>query len=222
MRAREIIEEARDYDPSFNRRATPDPVALRRLSRIEVVVATMVAELEPEALNSLHTIELAVITAALGEDGDGSLAVPAYVTPIRIRAIDEDGFSREVVWINRRQQLQRGAPFPSVALSDAALHLTDARLVGADIHGWEEIDHINFEHVPVPPPLTTLNQELTLPDALGGALTSELAGWMAGRLNLGARAAELRGEAEAARSVFLSTVAQQGMGGNWHVLDRSP
>lgn len=223
MIASELIDEARDYHPDFRRKFGGDKPPIRRLSRIEQAVATKLAREEPDAISVSATINNAALTTALA--GTGVLTVPAYIIIPKIRGVrlaSSGGGIVKVHQINRAQQYEGGAPFPSVATKDRALVLTDLRKLGmGDDHGWEDIDSIEYDYVPLPAPLVAEDQELTIPDGLGGYLVAALAEWMAARLELTTIHARAQEDRREAMRDFLDTVLLQGAGENWHVLDGS-
>lgn len=209
-----IIDEARDYHPSFSPNNFPGPILLRRLGRAELSLYTMISGLEPEMLAELATVDREAIELAL--EGKSPAPLPPYITVVSARVWDQDGEgSRPLKLLETSQTRSRGTLFPSATPVAGGLLLTDLRDLGYRDSGWETAGRIEARIVPVPRPLRALTDELTSPDMLTAGLVGELVSFMAVRG--GIESSGLVSMAERERDALVGLASTWGQGRTWQV-----
>lgn len=212
--AREIIDEARDYHPSFSEQRHPPRTLLRRLSRAEQSLFVLVAGLEPELLARPYTVERDAVLDAV--DGHMPVGLPSYLSVVSGRVFWRDvGGSQPLTLLDTIQALGAEPRFPSATPVAGGLVLTDRRDRGAMESGWDEIDRIEVRLVPAPIPLKGLDDRLLAPDTFTAALVGELVSFMA--LREGLDSTELASMAERERSALAAQAAAHGQAVTWHV-----
>lgn len=215
--AGDLIDEARDYHPSFTRERFPPRMLLRRLQRAEHDLFVLVAGLEPELLAKEEAFGWEEIRTAL--ENRTPLELPPYIQITSARAFYEpvSGIreSLPVRLLETSQSLSRVAPFPSATPVAPGLLLTDLRDAGARRSGWEEIGNIQVRYVPVPPPLQDLRSPLSAPDFMDDALVGDLVTFMA--LRGGVEDMDLRSAAARAREALITQLSVHGQATTWHV-----
>lgn len=210
--AGEILDEARDYHPSFSPQNFPPRMLLRRLGRAELALHTLVAGLEPELLAVSETVGKEELQAAL--EGRTPLPLPPYLALASARVWGDSG-SRKLHLLDTSQTLSPGAPFPSATAVAAGLVLTDLRDLGRPEHGWEWVTRIEVRLVPAPAPLEMLEEALSSPDMMTTALVGALVSFMAVRAGLDNPGLVSMAEREEAALVALAST--HGQATSWRV-----
>lgn len=212
--AREIIDEARDYHPSFSGAQHPPRTLLRRLSRAEQSLFLLIAGLEPELLAVPYTVDADEIADVLAEGVPASL--PPYLSVVSARVFykGRDG-SLPLTLLDTKQAVGPLAKHPAATPVAAGLLLADLRSRGGLESGWEEAERIEVRLVPAPVPLKDLDDRLTAPDSFTAALVGELVTFMA--LREGLDSTELASMAERERSALAAQAAAHGQAVTWYV-----
>lgn len=202
MTARDILEPARDYHPGFRSNKIPDASAFRQLVRIMKVLMARISVDTPGIVSEDGVITAARVQAALDAPVSSNphrrIDIPAYIQPVPPMFIQTEAGEHETEEVNiaplaLQYRVDQSTDrllieFPSLAMAEKRVELTDLRRFGGDRHGWEDLNgDILYHYVPVPhseTPLTKLGQELQVPEGLSEALIMKMAAWMANRAGL--------------------------------------
>ena len=230
MTPRELIDEARDYHPDFDRHQTPEKGLARRLELTARKLVRQAAQLEPEPLASLASFTDTEIEEALATTG-GRLAVPAFITPITARVVhvDSSGYERaeQVEFVVEKLRLDKDSYFPSLTVETAGIRLTDLRAMGVENHGWQDIQSLDWFYVaepslaldgdgnPLPLDAAVVAPLTGTPDALRSALVLDLAIFLA--MRLGIQTVSYRAELRSEQQAFIDGIRQQAAATPWHV-----
>jgi hypothetical protein len=209
--AAQIIDEARDYHVAFDDRGTPDKAMLRTLSRIERKLAQ---DISVVAENSLAVTQNYVNVAGMLENG---IPVPEHLLVLQA-TISSGGYIHPLHMVSWADRLSEGVRrHPSAYITGQRLMLGNPSLHRAGGAGWSAVDGITVTYVPVPPPLTSLSQPISLPDQAHTALVTNLAWWLAVRYGMQRELRGLEDSARAAEESLIMSLADQGSTSTWMV-----
>lgn len=225
--ARDLVDQARDFHPAFDRRQLPDKLVLRQLSRYQRRLAGKITALSEEALAVPVVFAKAEVDAAAvaGVTGPG-LALPEYLLILsiftRYTAGGPDIPVQLVAYSNNMAQAL--LDFPSAYLIRQSLYPVNRWRAGTAIKGeatgltgWEELDGVSMIVVPVPPELVSLESEITLPAATHDALIAKTALWMASRQGVAPILPQLPSEAREAEEAAVMALGSQDTTSTWTV-----
>lgn len=172
--AERVVESARDLHPAFDRKRNPDPVVLRALSRYVRELQGRVAAIDETALAVSTTESLPLATF---EDG---IALPPnrYILSVTAkdeRSTDAAPWLNPVTLIPYAHRHDRGQP------TAAAWVLGDVLYLRSPESMWKTQTEIGIAYIPVPEDLTSLSDEIPLPDQAENALVTTTALVMAKR-----------------------------------------
>lgn len=209
--AEEIIEQARDYHALFSPQNVPAMGALKALARLESELAGTVVQEYPEALAQWYEI------LTLPADWEDGILLPESLVVISADIIydERDPVRMEVSIVPPQQSLTQPHLYPSVYVMNGRLFLTDLRQWYGDKHGWEDLITLRLLHVPEIADLTTMSQEITLPDTAVPALVSNLATWMADRMGVGLP--RLQASADRTAQGWVNQMINQTQSSRWMV-----
>jgi hypothetical protein len=180
----ELLDEARDFHPSFTRQNHPDPVVMRALSRYVRRMAAKITEIDETALAEPVEVDAATLLAAI--TGRTGIALDPHLMVLQpIHAVRElDGIRVPVDLVDLATRNQVRVPYPAASLAGGKLYplnLMDVAGDTYDAHGWEEYTGLELMMVPLPVAFTGPTDTVTLPDACMDAIVHHLALFMAGR-----------------------------------------
>lgn len=218
----ELLDEARDFHPTFTRQNHPDPVVMRALSRYVRRLAAKITELDETALAEQATVDESTLLAAV--TGRTGIALAAHLIVLRpIHAVREDDGVRipvDLVDLATRNQMRTG--YPSVSLAGGKLYplnLMDPLGDSYGEHGWEDYTGLEMLLVPLPDAFTGPTDTVTLPDTCRDAIVHNLALFMAGRSKAAfADLPALPTHAADAESMAISAVAGANDASTWRVV----
>jgi hypothetical protein len=215
LRARDIIDQARDYHPDFNDHVVTGPVLLRQLSRLQRTLAEKIFATSETAMAATEEFTPTDITYGF-TTGDG-LELPEHLLLLQAQVTTDDGTTRDLAVIPHAQRLDRGAIWPAAYLLGGTLYLVDRRAFGEGGSGWERVTGISVTYVPAPRQLTSPDSRLTVPDRAEPVLVAQLAHHMASRLGITSELPGLAEEATAAEEAMLHGIAQHDTTTTWMV-----
>lgn len=180
MTVREIIELARELDPSFTDQRHPGKVAVNRLSRLQRrLVAEWVKE-EPEGYVEEFEIEFPLDDFAAGvaiEEGE-SVPVAIGMTMVH-RPLDMylKGQTQAVnldliAWGDRNRFRGRAA-----WLRNNTLFFSGSE------RDWRDVTSVTLTYTPTPSDIASLDEELVLPSTAADVLVTSLGAFFATRSN---------------------------------------
>jgi hypothetical protein len=197
--AGEILDEARDYHEAFYPEHLPDGMCLRQLSRLEQRFAQRLVLEVPDSITTSETFEAADLENA------AEYGVP--LTPSLLPVALSAGFGAE------RPEEEVRLVAESEAHEDNLPPGLRAFRRGGMIYPvgprWEAVVSLRHSYAPNPPPLTSLEDELTLPDACGPALVSSLALWMASRRGVLKELPRIDEEAQESTATMIQVLGNQ-------------
>lgn len=210
--ARTIVEEARGFHPAFTYKAIPDIVALEEVSRLEQEMADEIVEESGETLAEWQEVAWPADALTAG------IPLPPHLllsgARIWFTGLDpEDSATVQIISPQQAQSLPH--MFPSAYVIGDRLRLTDWRYWFGDRHGWEDVARIDILVVPEIAPLTTLGQNITLPDSVRPTLVRGLAMFMADRT--GVSLPRLAQSYDRAREAFFRAIIGKGTTRSWQV-----
>lgn len=221
MTVAELLDEARDFHPSFTRQNHPDPVVMRALSRYVQRLAARISETDEAALAEKATVSEATLLAAV--TGRSGIALDAHLMVLRpIHAVrEEDGIRVEVDLVDfaTRNQVRTDRPAASLAGGKLyPLNLMDVLGNSYGLHGWEDYTGLELLLVPLPDAFTGPTGTVTLPDACRSAIVHHLALFMAGRGPVAASLPLLPAHAADAEAMALSSLAGANDASTWRIV----
>lgn len=206
----EIIDEARDFHPSFDDRALPDRACMRQVSRAERRIVEKVTSLNEQALAEevvFRNLETALMRG---------LELPDHTLLLDV-AYESAGVTRPVSLVAYSDRFTEGLRrFPSGYLVGSKFYPTNRTLTGETNTGWETADLIRAVMVKLPPRYTSLKQTIHLPEVAHDALVANLAHWMALRVGL-PETNLLYGQSQEAENVLVQNLAERGSTSTWTV-----
>lgn len=182
--ASEVIDEARDWHPSFDPKVIQDKMLWRVISRAERSILQLVLEEADEVITVPDVIDLATISAALAADAGIALAANLLVSSGVVRIVD----TVEKVPLNLLAPIHQHDPpapwRPTAWIEGGDLVLLDLRRFGGTVTGWEQFDEITLQIVPAPVPIAANTSNLTVPDICRNAVVDALVLFMAARRSI--------------------------------------
>lgn len=177
-----LVDAARDFHPSFNEEQHPDKGLLRQLSRDEKRLIGLLAERSEDRVASSITWNQDVI--GVNAFAGTPLIMPQYVSLVDAKVYMDSTTGNEapVLITASRQHPEAIVRGPQIHVQGQLLYLLIPRGVPGYRTGWEAFNRLTVRYIPVAPPLTTLEQVLTIPDFAETALVENLAAWLAGRV----------------------------------------
>lgn len=171
MTPEEIIEEARDYHPSFDERQTPTATARRFVNRYDEELYQEILRMEPEYFLTSHEISF-----PLNDFDAGYSALPDYYQHREGTVYIGDQPLREDLHI---------VPFkmrhmPGVANAAYLLGSNTIHFVG-EAADWETVNRVVFYYIPARTVLADTTTTSILPDFMRPAMVERLALFMASR-----------------------------------------
>lgn len=210
IKVAEIIDQARDFHPSFDDRACPDKACMRQVSRAERRIVEKVTALNEMALAEevvFRNLETALMRG---------LELPDHTLLLDL-VYEQGGVTRPVTLVTYADRVTEGLRrFPSAYLLGGKMYPTNRTLYGETNTGWEEADLIRAVLVKLPPQFTTLRETIHLPEVAHDALVANLAHWMALRVGL-PETNLLYGQAQEAENLLVQTLADKGSTSTWTV-----
>jgi hypothetical protein len=212
VKAKEIVEQARDYSPLFTRQAIPDIAALKTLSRLQ---RNLVSLVPPEAADPLAEW----VEVSLPEDWEeAGVPLPSHTYFLGAEVDYDTELRHQRTTLNLLYPSQVHALphlYPSASVVGGIVYLTDVRRWFGDLTGWEQATVLRMRVVPEIEELRSLSQSLRLPGSAESPLTAQLALWMADRV--GAKLPTLRERAEALEGQWLNSILEKGLPRSWMI-----
>lgn len=206
----EIIDEARDFHPSFDEKRQPSKAAMRQITRAERRIAERVTNINETALAEEVTFRNLEVALMRGLD------LPEHIIILET-TYEMGGVMRPVPLVVYTDWMTEGLRrFPSAYLLGNRMYPVNRTLVGETNTGWEDVDLIKVVLVKLPPFHKSVDETIALPDVAHDALVSNLAHWMALRTP-GLDSSQLYGQAGAAENVLVDTLASRGATSSWQV-----
>jgi len=213
----EIIDAARDYHPEFRPRDTPNKSAFRQLVQIERRLVRDISAIDDTALLREGVIDGEAIETHLASGDPIPLPRHTIIQGGSVRRKDyPEGGETRLVPLPANQSKSAPEHFPSYTLYGGGMRLTNLNVWGNPEHGWNDYGEIRYRYVPIPDPEDWKEETLLGPIA-DGALTANLALWMARRLGV---LRELRGlpdEAEQEEQSTVLSISGQGDYETWQI-----
>lgn len=163
-----IIDEARDWHPTFNVRDHPDKALLRALDQYQRTLIARIVQVNEDYSRTILTTALPLATFANG------ITLPANLLVTGAEFLDISGNRHEV---DLRPMMYRDDPAPRYTLFIGA---NVAYLRGA-AQDWNAIQSIDIAYIPVPTALALLTDVLTIGDSARRSLVMHLCYMMATR-----------------------------------------
>lgn len=205
--AQDVIEAARDFHPAFTPNDFSDKMLLRQLYRLERSLFEAVVKVDEEALAENRAIPAALVRAALKTENGVSLPEHYLLLSAKVRYADGEPIPVEFVTY-KGGVIHGGFPLMSVV---------GQRLHPVEHDEWGNIKDVLVRYVPLPEKLTTLDQELTIPEAAEDALIFSLVSFMATRGNFLSQLPGLPAQVQAAQQNFIDGLNQQDTTTLWTV-----
>jgi len=197
--AGEILDEARDYNPAFYPEHLPDGMCLRHLSRLEQRIAQRLALEVPDAITTSEDFDPVDLETA-AEDG---VPLSPSLLHVALTARLNDGRPEEEVWLVAESEAHEDnlPPVLRAFRRGGLIYPVGPR--------WQSVNSLRHSYVPSPVPLESLEDDLTLPDACGPALVSNLALWMASRRGVLKELPRLDEEAQESAATMIQVLGNQ-------------
>lgn len=176
MIPRDVINQARDADSSFDKQSTPDAVALRFLARYQQGLLAEIARWKRDALHSAQTIALPLADFTAGTALNAHLSVHG----VTANYTDADRQSVPVRLVEYPLKLDR---YPDDDAPTAYIQARSIFLLGekGDFSVWDDMVSVTVDLFPQGPDTLALDTALILPGSPQRACVDALAGFMAGR-----------------------------------------
>lgn len=240
VKAGELVDQARDTHPGFDRSSIPDKGALRALGRLQRRLAEKVVLLSEEALARPVRFTRDEVNVALlaGPQGEGlPLGEQLFVLRAATRYLDaregDPGVPVSLVaysmntsdmvyrWPAAYIAGQRLYPIPN-PYNGAGRYYSErvaaTTVPGLQETGWAGYDGLDVLAVPVPPQLASLDSILTLPSVTHDALVENLALWMANRKGVIRDLPDLPRIAKEAEEAAVQALAGQDRSSTWMIV----
>jgi hypothetical protein len=224
--AAEIVSQSRGFHYTFDPHNVPEPEAVSHLSRLQIRLAQRVTAMSEDALAVPMTFAKPLVddAAVAGIMGEG-LALPDHIQILTVTTSHVGGDRilpvEMLTYANRHEARYR---WPAVVVMRGKLYpVNRSEIAGymlkGDVpaeSGWELLDGLGVVLVPLPPQLTGPDSMITLPDLTHDALVTNLALFMAQRLNL--NWPTLHDQAMKAEEVAVYALADQDSTSTWTVV----
>lgn len=213
--AGELIDEARDFHPSFDAQTVQEKILLRQLSRAERAIYQLVLEVADEVITVPEVIDLATIQAALA--ANAGIALPAHllVSSGTVRIVNTERLA-PLILLSYVHQHDPPYPWrPTAWVEGGDLVLMDLRRFLGTNHGWENFDQITLQLVPAPTQITDVADPLSLPDIARNTIVDQLVVFMAGRK--GIKVGVSQEDALVSMRAVAMSIARQTQVGRWYV-----
>lgn len=217
MTAAELMDEARDYHPSFNKVTVPLVLLRRRLAAAQRAIVRAVTELDEEALAVPDSVVQADILTAL-EAGTG-IVLPAGATRVLGDIKAKYSTRPDLIPVDLIAYANRDVveAFPAVWFMGGRLFPIDKRDYGSPEHGWEYVERITLSLVIAPAEITDDAADLPLPDVARDALVQDLVLFMSRRTGVAAATPE---EVAGATRAAVEAITSMGRAAHLRVVKR--
>lgn len=166
----EVIDEARDYHPSFDELQTPNKVARRFVDRYDEELWQKVKKEEPDWFLTTETIAMPI------DPWDDGYVLPDWTEHRGGTVVFEGGRKREAELniVPFRNRFHPGARYPAYIVGDT-LHF-----IGSE-QDWNNVDRVLFHYIAARTPLDSPTAQSDLPDQVKPAVVERLVLFMAQR-----------------------------------------
>lgn len=206
----DIIDQARDFNRSFDRGTFPERVLMRQLSRAEKRIVQKTVALSELALAEVVTFRSLDLALMRGLD------LPQHVFLAEV-SLDRNGVLYPVSLVAYTDRFTEGLRrFPAAYLIGNRLYPINRTEAGELNTGWDDVSLIKVVLVKSPVPHASASEVISLPDIAEDALVSNLAHWMAMRVGL-PETNILYGQAQEAENTLVQTLVGRGESSPWQV-----
>lgn len=176
MTVAEVLGEARELHPAFNRKWTPDELVRRHLETYQQELFALLARRKRDALQSTWRVEIPEASAF--SEGQYIPEAVFYHGGTVVFADGADAQDLELLDFPERNIVSR--PYSAWINRDATVGITKIMLSGA-VADWSNVDHVDLFYFPAGAELEDNTVEFTLPGQHRGPLVARAALFLARR-----------------------------------------
>jgi len=208
----QLIDESRDYHPSFNPRDIPHKAALRALSRIERNLARVITEMDEDFLS--EWLEYTPEDVATAYDDGLGFHLGDHAIVVEAQVVHESGPNSAMPLIVPNQADQYHWRWPTGYLSGGNFYIADH-----PAHKWNPKTSVRLRVVRVPEVPEVETEEVSLPLIAQDLMVKELALWMAMRVNVMRELPGLPESVNESKSTLMTSIMSMGATSSWQVRD---
>lgn len=216
LTARELMVEARDWSPAFEKRGHPDAILMRAISSFEKEASNYIAQIRPSMLASTFTVTLPLGDGSPADFEEG-ITLPAYTYMLpgaTLLNLNTDNAGQEIELVNLGVRHR-----PGDYSSDRLLFLQGKKLFLSGVAAtWIGFESLVFRLVLTPAEINDQDQRLLLPNFTHDAYVGAMVKIMAARSK---DAASMVIAGEMVQGVW-DAIAQQGAAETFVTVDVFP